>query len=173
MILKIILGVLYSMIFIFTTTFKEITGKLESLLSPFKIFKLPIKQMSLSLSLALKFIPLIFNQAEKILKSQASRGIDFKHSNLKGKVLAISSMLLPMFILSLKRADDIVDCLEVRSYDINKKNKINKWHLFDKIMLLVHLLLLIIIYWKGKIMRYLITFAYDGSNSVVFKNNQN
>lgn len=145
MIAKIIISVLYSMIIIYTTTFKDIIYGLEKLFNPLLKLKLPVKQISLSLSLAIKFIPLIFIQAEKIIKSQASRGIDFKHGRLKNKMLAFSSMLLPMFILSLRRADDIADTLEVKSFDLNNKMlPKRKWILIDYLLLLILLLLLVI-----------------------------
>ncbi len=151
-IIKIVLGVIYTIMLIFTTTFEEINYSLERILNPLKRLKLPVKQMVLALSLCLKFIPLIFMQAEKILKSQASRGIDFKHSNIKGKILALSSMLLPMFILSLKRADDIADTLELRLYDINANSKLKpyKWSLFDKGIIFIHMMVFILVCWKGR-----------------------
>ncbi len=145
MILKVIISVLYSMMIIYTTTFKDIIYGLEKLFNPLSKLKFPVKQLSLSLSLAFKFIPLIFIQAEKIIKAQASRGIDFKYGRFKHKALALSSMLLPMFILSLRRADDIADALEVKLFDLNKKTLIKKkWLLIDYLIFIIFLLLLMI-----------------------------
>ncbi|MDD2470215.1 MAG: energy-coupling factor transporter transmembrane protein EcfT [Bacilli bacterium] len=144
--IKIILGILYTMVLTYTTSKSEITYGLENVFSPLSVFKLPVKQMSLSLTLALRFIPNIFEQTDKIMKSQASRGIDFGHSNVKGKVIAISSMIVPMFILSTRKADMVADIMEVRLYrgDIKRTTyRHHKWSHFDENMILLHLGLLI------------------------------
>lgn len=145
-IVKIILGVLYTMILTYTTSKSEINYGLERVFSPLSILRIPVKQMSLSLTLALRFVPTIFEQTEKIMKSQASRGIDFRHTNIKGKVIAISSMMVPMFILSSKRADVVADAMEVRLYNQDTKRtnyRFNKWHSIDDNMVLVHIALLV------------------------------
>jgi energy-coupling factor transport system permease protein len=144
--IKIILGVVYTMILTYTTSKSEITYGLEKVFAPLSIIKVPVKQMSLALTLALRFIPTIFEQTEKIMKSQASRGIDFGHTNLKGKVIAISSMMVPMFILTTKKADAVADVMEVRLYsqDMKRTNyRFNKWTNFDDNMILIHIALLV------------------------------
>lgn len=144
--IKIILGVLYTMILTYTTSKSEITYGLEKVLSPLSILKIPVKQMSLSLTLALRFIPTIFEQTEKIMKSQASRGVDFRHTDLKGKVTAISSMIVPMFILTSKKANIVADVMEVRLYNLNTRRtnyRFNKWCSFDENMILIHIGLLV------------------------------
>jgi energy-coupling factor transport system permease protein len=150
-IIKIILGILYTMILTYTTSKSEMIYGLEKVFNPLKYIKLPIKQISLSITLALRFIPTIFEQANKIMKSQASRGIDFKHSNLKGKIIAVSSMMVPMFILTSKTSDAVADTMEVRMYDYNSKRsnyRIHKWHKIDENILLLHLVLLIYFIWR-------------------------
>lgn len=139
---KIILGVLYTMVITYTTSKSEISYGLEKVFSPLKIFKIPVKQMSLTLTLALRFIPTIFEQTEKIMKSQASRGIDFRHVNLKGKIIAITSMMVPMFVLTSKKADVVADVMEVRLYDQDVKGtnyRFNKWHGVDDNLVVFHI----------------------------------
>ncbi len=146
MIFKIILIVIYSSIYIFTTTPKETTYALQTFLSPLKIFKINSNRIAFTISLALRFIPIIFEQGNKILKAQASRGIDFNNSKLKDKFLAIKSMLLPMFILSFKKADEISELMELRLYDANDNhNKSIKysWDYFSIYMPLLHLFILL------------------------------
>lgn len=102
--------------------------------------------MALSLILALRFIPVIFEQAEKIIKSQASRGIDFRHANIKGKVIAITSMMVPMFVLASNRSEMVADVMEVRLYNNAMKRtnyRTNKWSKFDENMILLHFGLLL------------------------------
>jgi energy-coupling factor transport system permease protein len=145
-IIKILLGILYTMLLTFTTSKSEITFGLEKVFSPLKIIRLPIEKISLSITLAMGFIPTIFDQTHKIMKSQASRGIDFNHTSLKGKVIAISSMMVPMFILTFKKSDAIADAMEVRMYDYKEKRtsfRPHRWHNFDENLILFHLGLLL------------------------------
>lgn len=140
-IIKIVIGVIYTMILTYTTSKSEINYGLEKVFSPLKKFKIPVKQMSLSLTLALRFIPTILEQTEKIMKSQASRGIDFRHVNLKGKIIAISSMMVPMFILTSRKADVVADVMEVRLYDQNGKRtnyRFHKWRGLDDNLVVIH-----------------------------------
>lgn len=144
--IKIILAILYTMVLTYTTTKSEITYGLEKVFSPLAILKLPVKQMALSLTLALRFVPNVFEQIDKIMKSQASRGIDFNHSNIKGKTIAISSMVVPMFILSNRKADIVADVMETRLYNSNNRRttyRRYKWSQFDENVILLHLGMLI------------------------------
>lgn len=140
--------VLYTTILTLTTPPTELTYGLQVALSPLKIIGVPVNRMSLSISLALRFIPTIIDQGNKILKSQASRGIDYYASSIKGKFTAIKSMLLPMFILTIRRADTLSEAMQVRLYNINSKRtnfRINKWGIFDTFLFLLHLGILVII----------------------------
>lgn len=149
--LRLISIVLYTSILTLTTSPTEITYGLELFLSPLKIIKVPVNKIALSISLALRFIPTLIDQGNKILKSQASRGIDYYNSNLKGKFMAIKSMIIPMFVITLKKADDLADAMAVRLYNVNEKRtnfRINKWYFFDTYMVMIHLLILILIIYK-------------------------
>ncbi len=148
MILRLINIVLYTTILTLTTPPTEITYGLQKALSPLKLLGIPINKMSLSISLALRFIPTIIDQGNKILKSQASRGIDYYASGIKGKFTAVKSMLLPMFILTIRRADTLSEAMQIRLYNINSKRtnfRINKWGFFDTFLFLIHLGILILI----------------------------
>ena len=145
---RLIFVVLYTSILTLTTPPTEITYGLEKLFLPLKLIGIPINKMALSISLALRFIPTIIDQGNKIIKSQASRGIDYYNSNLKGKILAIKSLIIPMFVLSIKKADDLADSMEVRLYNVNSKRinfRQNKWHFYDTFLVLMHLGLFILI----------------------------
>jgi len=146
-ILKLITIVIYTSILTFTTPPTEITYGLEKIFSPLKIFKLPINDIALIITLALRFIPSIITQGEKILKSQASRGIDYHNSNIKGKILAIKAMVIPLFILSFKRADELADAMELRLYNYSEKRtnyRLNKWSYIDTIILMSHVSIIIL-----------------------------
>ncbi len=148
MVIKIVLLVNYSSILTLTTPPTEITYGLEMFLKPLNKLKIPVNKVSLSISLALRFIPTIFDEATKILKSQASRGVDYYNSDLKGKIEAVKTMIIPMFKLSLKRADIFADAMEVRLFSFDKRRtnyRINKWGLFDTVSVLIHSVLFILI----------------------------
>lgn len=141
MCLRLYIIVIYTTIITLTTTPNDITYGLKVVFSPLKLLGVPVNKLSFSISLALRFIPSIIEQGNKIMKSQASRGIDYYASNLSGKFLSIKSMLLPMFILTIRRADSLAETMEVRLYDINsKRTNFNekKCGFFDIFLLLIH-----------------------------------
>lgn len=148
MIIKVIILINYSTILTLTTPPTEITYGLERFLFPLNKVRIPVNKVSLSITLALRFIPTIFDEATKIMKSQASRGVDYYHSNLKGKFEAIKTLIIPMFNLSIKRADMLGDAMEVRlfSFDRRRSNyRMNKWQSTDSLVVAFHIIVLIII----------------------------
>ena len=155
MITRLSILVIYTTIVTLTTPPTEITYGLEKTFSFLNVFKIPVNKMALSLTLAIRFIPTIIDEANKILKSQASRGIDYYNSNLKGKYVAVKAMLFPMINLTIKKADDLADAMEVRLFSINNKRtnyRINKWNMFDNYILFVHIILFIICLIKGVVL---------------------
>ena len=145
---RLLVMVLYTTVLTLSTPPTEISYGLEVLLKPFNKIGLNVNNLALSLTLSLRFIPTILAQADKILKSQASRGIDFSNSDLKGKLLAISSMLIPMFILSFQRADQLADSMEVRLYNCHTfrtNYRMNKWKVVDSLILMTHMVPIIIL----------------------------
>lgn len=145
-IIKLILFILYSQILLYTTKPNDITYALEELLYPLKIFKINSSAIALTISLAIRFIPTIFIESDKVIKSQISRGLSFS-GNLREKCDKIISIIFPIFDLSLKRGEDISNVLDIRFYDINNKRtrykneNINK---YDIIYLSIHIILLVI-----------------------------
>lgn len=147
-VLRIVLIIIYTSLLTYTTSPNEITYGLEKSFSFLKKFKVPVQNMALTLSLALRFIPIIFEQASKIIKSQASRGIDFNYVNIKGKLLALQSMLVPLFILSSKRADDLATSMEIRLYGYYPQRtnyRLVPWTESDNTVVVIHLGILIFI----------------------------
>lgn len=96
-----------------TTKPTDLNNGLEALLKP---FGKKTSILAMMISIALRFIPTLFLEAEKILKAQASRGVDFNEGKMKEKVGQIVSLLVPMFIISFKRAADLADAMEARGY---------------------------------------------------------
>ena len=152
LVIKIFYMVLATSILTATTTPVDMTHGLTLFLKPLSWFSIPVESLAFSLSLALRFIPVIVIQGDKILKSQASRGMDYTHTSLKGKLLAIKSMIIPMFVLSLRRSDQLADAMEVRLYQPQKKRnsyRVNKWGGFDTYFVFVHVSILIFMIVKG------------------------
>ena len=146
MLSRLILLVLYTSILTLTTPPTEITYGLEKFLSPLKVFKVPVNRMALSISIALRFIPTIIDEGNKILKSQACRGIDYNSSNIKDKFVAIKALIVPMFVLTIKRADELADAMEVRLFSIYRKRtnfRQNKWGFYDTYLVSIHVVLML------------------------------
>ncbi len=146
MLSRLILLVLYTSILTLTTPPTEITYGLEKFLSPLKVLKLPVNRMALSISIALRFIPTIIDEGNKILKSQACRGIDYNSSNIKDKLVAIKALIVPMFVLTIKRADELADAMEVRLFSIYRKRtnfRQNKWGFYDTYLVSIHVVLML------------------------------
>lgn len=114
---RIVLLLLISSILTLTTKPTDLNNGLESLLKPLKIFKLNVGVFSMMISIALRYIPTLINETEKILKAQASRGVDFKEGNLKQKISQIISLIVPMFVVAYNRADDLANAMEARGYN--------------------------------------------------------
>lgn len=150
-ILRIIYIVIYTNIFLISTTLNDITYSLQVLFSPLKVFNIKVNRMAFSITLALRFIPTLFNHANRILKAQKSRGVNY-NSNLKDRLISLKYLIIPLFNISFKVSDNLADMMEIKLYDIDKKRtryeKLNI-KLFDILMIVIHISLIFII--KGVI----------------------
>ena len=126
-VVRIFILILISSLLTLTTKPTELNNGLEAVLSPLEKIGLKTSILAMMIAIALRFIPTLLNEAFKILKAQASRGVDFKEGKLKDKVVQIVSLLIPMFIISFKRAEDLSDAMEARGYiPGEKRTKINE-----------------------------------------------
>lgn len=114
--IRVILLISFTTILTASTKPLDLTMAIEDLLSPLKRFKVPSHTIAMMISLALRFIPTLLEEAQRIMKAQASRGVDFETGSLKQKIMAIGSMIIPLFIASLQRAEDIANAMESRGY---------------------------------------------------------
>lgn len=99
-----------------TTSPITLTDGLESLLGPFKKVKLPVHELALMMSISLRFIPTLMEETEKIMKAQTARGVEFSSGPLKERVKAIVPLLIPLFVSSFKRAEELALAMEARGY---------------------------------------------------------
>lgn len=159
--IKIFLMILIVTILTATTSAVELTYALEDLLSPLKIFKLPITVWSMMIALGIRFIPSLLDESDRILKAQASRGLDFKNGNFRDKVLALTSFIIPLFSIAFKKADELANAMEARGYDPELKRtryREYKVHYFD---FFVYFFLLIITF-------FVITLNFIGNKSIFY-----
>ncbi|MBP5445746.1 MAG: energy-coupling factor transporter transmembrane protein EcfT [Acholeplasmatales bacterium] len=119
-VLRLINLVLLSSILTFTTSPMDLKNGLESLMKPLKVIKVPTGEIAMMISLVLRFIPTLLEETNKIIKAQSSRGADFQEANFRQKMKQIISLLVPMFVISFKRADDLANAMESRGYVIGE-----------------------------------------------------
>jgi len=128
----------------FTTMTTDLNYGLEAVLKPLKIFKFPVDIVTMMISLTLRYIPTLLEETEKIMKAQASRGVDFRESKFREKINQIISLLIPVFVISFKRSEDLSNAMEVRGYVIGqKRTRIDEYRLnvIDFAALILSLLL--------------------------------
>ncbi len=151
---RVLLIIMLSTILTLTTKPTDLTSAIEWLLHPLTFLKINVSIFAMIISLALRFIPTLFNETQKILKAQASRGVDFKEGNLKSQITQIISLLIPMFVISFKRAADLADAMEARGYipgATRTKLNVMKHHFNDVVAYFITcVVLVLIIIWKVK-----------------------
>lgn len=129
----------------------DINNGLEWLLAPLKAIKIPVSVFSMTIALTLRFIPTLYEESKKIMNAQASRGVDFQEGRLHNKVTQIISLLIPMFVISFRRAEDLSNAMESRGYVIGaKRTKLDelKFRFLDYFCFLVSLGFLGLIIWS-------------------------
>ena len=99
-----------------TTSPISITDGIEVLLNPLKKLKMPVHELALMMSIALRFIPTLMDETDKIMKAQMARGSDLSAGSLKERVKAVVPLLVPLFVSAFKRAEDLATAMEVRGY---------------------------------------------------------
>lgn len=119
--IRVVMMLFITSMLTFTTMNIDINNGVESLLSPLKVIKFPVSVIAMILSLTLRFIPTLVDETNKIMKAQASRGVEFSEGSLGQKVKQIVSLLVPMFVISFKRADDLANAMEARGYIVGGK----------------------------------------------------
>lgn len=115
--MKIFLMILIVTILTSTTSSIQLTYALEDILNPLRIFRLPINEWSTTIALAIRFIPSLLDESNKIMNAQASRGLDFSNGNFKEKILSISSLIVPLFSIAFRKADELANAMEARGYN--------------------------------------------------------
>jgi energy-coupling factor transport system permease protein len=105
-----------SSIMTLTTTPNQLTDAMENLFSPLKVIKVPVHEISMMMSIALRFIPILMEETDKIMKAQIARGADFESGNLIKRVTNMIPLLVPLFVSAFQRANDLAMAMEARCY---------------------------------------------------------
>lgn len=137
--LRFLLLILITSLLTLTTTPIEITDGLETLLNPLKKFKFPVHELALMMSISLRFIPTLMQETDKIMKAQTARGVEYNSGPIKDRVKAIVPLLIPLFISSFKRAEELAVAMEARGYNGGEgrtKYRQLTWGAVDTAMLL-------------------------------------
>ena len=104
-----------------TTKPLDLTLGIEDLLKPFKKLGVPAHEIAMMISIALRFIPTLIEETERIMKAQASRGVDLQEGKLNEKIMAILSLIVPLFVSAFQRAEDLANAMEARGYAPGQK----------------------------------------------------
>lgn len=99
-----------------TTTPNNLTDGMEKMLGFLKVFKVPVHEVAMMMSIALRFIPILLEETDKIMKAQIARGADFESGNLIKRAKALVPLLVPLFISAFRRANDLAMAMEARCY---------------------------------------------------------
>jgi energy-coupling factor transport system permease protein len=120
--IRLVLLVLGSAILTLTTTPVNLTDGLESLLKPLNLVKFPVHALALIMSIALRFIPTLMDETNRIISAQKARGADFETGNIFKRVKAMIPILIPLLISAFRRAEELGDAMDARCYS-NTRNR--------------------------------------------------
>lgn len=105
-----------SSIMTLTTTPNNLTDGMERMMRPLKLIRVPVHEIAMMMSIALRFIPILLEETDKIMKAQMARGADFENGNLIRRAKAMVPLLVPLFISAIRRANDLAMAMEARCY---------------------------------------------------------
>ena len=153
MTVRLIFLVMGSSIMTFTTTPNSLTDGIEKLLHPLNRVHVPVHEIAMMMSIALRFIPILLEETDKIMKAQIARGADFESGNILQRAKAMIPILVPLFVSAFRRANDLAMAMEARCYhggDGRTKMKPLQCHRNDRVAYLITLLYLVAIVGAGR-----------------------
>ena len=116
MVVRILMLITGTFLLTYTTSPIALTDGLEALMNPLKKLRLPVHELSMMMCIALRFIPTLIEETDKIISAQKARGVDFESGNLIRRVKALVPILVPLFISAFRRADELATAMECRCY---------------------------------------------------------
>lgn len=116
-VVRLMLMVIITTVLTATTKPLDLTLGIEKLLKPFEKVGVPAHIIAMMISIALRFIPTLIEETQRIMNAQASRGVDLENGSIKEKIMAILSLIVPLFVSAFDRADQLANAMEARGYD--------------------------------------------------------
>ena len=120
-ILRLVLMLSLTMVLTSTTKPMDLTYAFEWYMTPLKVIRFPVHEIAMTLSIALRFIPTLLDETDRIMKAQSSRGVDFNHGGLFKRFKAVISLIIPLFVSAIQRSEELSDAMEARGYDPRAK----------------------------------------------------
>ena len=148
MVLRILMLISGTFLLTYTTSPISLTDGLESLLGPLKAIRLPVHELSMMMCIALRFIPTLIEETDKIMSAQKARGADFESGSLLQRVKALVPILVPLFISAFRRADELATAMECRCYQGGEgrtKMKLLRYTYFDFAAMVVGAVLIAVV----------------------------
>src|SRR5699024_7340420 len=169
--------IMISTIMTLTTSPLDLTDAFEMLLYTLKLIKIPVHLLSMMMSIALRFIPTLMNELDKIILAQKSRGSEISSGGLINRVKAFIPLLVPLFISAFQRAEDLAIAMEVRGYETNKKRTSYRklyWRWADSLLLMLIVQIAIILFilmhiGVKRMVRVLVNISYQDSQFLGFQ----
>lgn len=148
MIVRLVLLVVITSLLTLTTSPMQLTDGIEKLLKPFEIIKIPAHEIAMMMTIAIRFIPTLSEETDKIIKAQTARGADFESGNILKRAKAMIPLLVPLFISAFRRADDLAVAMDSRCYHGGKNRtrmKQMKMTMKDAVAFVVMLVLFLVL----------------------------
>lgn len=143
---RFVLIIFMSTLLTLTTMPLSLTDAIEFLLRPLLAIKVPVYEIALMLSIALRFVPTLMDETEKIMNAQRARGVDFGEGNVFQQMKAIVPLLIPLFVGSFNRAEELATAMEARGYqggEGRSKYRLLKWETRDTLVIVAYALITI------------------------------
>jgi energy-coupling factor transport system permease protein len=114
---KIFLMIGIITLIISTTNPVQLSFAIEDILHPLQYIRFPVNEWAMTISIALRVVPSLLEESQKVMRAQASRGVDFNNGNFKDKIKSLVSLVVPMFSIAFHKADDLANAMEARAYN--------------------------------------------------------
>ena len=152
MVARILMLISGTFLLTYTTSPISLTDGLEALMNPLKVIKVPVHELSMMMCIALRFIPTLIEETDKIMNAQKARGADFESGSIMDRAKALIPILVPLFISAFRRADELATAMECRCYQGGEgrtKMKLLRYTLWDFRAFGIGVLLLIAVFALG------------------------
>ncbi len=161
MAVRIGLLIIGSSLLTYTTSPIQLTAAIESVLAPLKIIRLPVHELAMMMTIALRFIPTLLDETDKIITAQKARGARFEEGSIATRVRAMIPILIPLFVSAFRRADELAMAMECRCYNGGKgRTRLHRMHFTvkDGVLALTMSLYFVLIAFSGMIYSYALQY---------------